>query len=98
MSLWDQVCSSQCSCFIERFGAYLGHLTSLSEDCSVKLADRQKLKGYVLRWSKCKVLLGCAFFHDVLKPVEIVCKIILEDELHTVRAIQAFLKAKKVSG
>ena len=80
---------------IDRFGAYVSHLKSLSVDRSVKSVDRQKLKGYILRWSKSKVLLSCAFFHDLLKPVGIVCKILQEDELCVVRTVEAFLKTKK---
>ena len=36
--------------FIDRFGAYLSHLCSLTEDNSVTSADKQKLKGYILKW------------------------------------------------
>ena len=80
---------------IDRFGAYLSHLKSLSEDRGVKSVDKQKLKGYILRWRKSKVLLGCAFFHDLLKPVGIVCKILQEDELCVVRTVEAFVKTKR---
>ena len=71
MTLWDQVCGSQCSCFIASHQKVWCLPWSIDIIRSVKSTDRQKLKGYVLRWSKCKVLLGCAFFHDVLKPVAI---------------------------
>ena len=81
---------------IDRYGAYLNHLTMLSQDKNIKSADRKKLKGYVLRWRKSKVLSGCAFFHDILKPIGILSKILQEDELCIVRVIEAFLKTKKV--
>ena len=32
---------------IDRYGAYLNHLTMLSQDRQVKSADQEKLKGYV---------------------------------------------------
>lgn len=80
---------------IDRFGAYLSHLTALTEDASVKSSDRQKLKGYILKWRNAKVLLGCAFFHDLLKPSAILCKVLQEDELCVVRAIEAVMKTKK---
>ena len=47
---------------IERYGAYLSHLTSLTEDPTVKAVDKQKIKGYILKWRRCKMLLGCALF------------------------------------
>ena len=35
---------------IDRFGAYLAHLTAMTADSCVKAIDRQKLKGYVGKW------------------------------------------------
>ena len=60
---------------IDRFGAYLSHLCSLTEDNSVTSADKQKLKGYILKWQKGKMLLACALFADLLKPVAILSKV-----------------------
>ena len=64
---------------IDRSGTYLSHLITLTEDTTLKAVDRQKLKGYVLRWQESKVLLACAFFHDLLKPAAILCKILQEN-------------------
>ena len=47
---------------IDRFGTYLTHLVSMTEDDTVKAVDQHKIKGYVLKWRDSKVLLGCAFF------------------------------------
>ena len=80
---------------IDRFGAYLSHLTVMIDDRSIKAVDRQKLKGYLLKWQNSKILLGCAFFHDLLKPSAILCKVLQEDELCVVRAIESVLKTKK---
>ena len=66
---------------IDRFGAYLSHLTAMMEDSSIKAVDRQKFKGYIQKWQNSKFLLGCAFFHDLLKPSAVLSKIIQEDEL-----------------
>ena len=38
----------------------------MMEDDSVKAVDKQKIKGCILKWRDSKVLLGCAFFHDLL--------------------------------
>ena len=35
---------------IDRFGAYLSHITALTEDSSSFPDDKQKLKGYVTKW------------------------------------------------
>ena len=77
------------------FGAYLAHTLAGMEDSSVKSADRQKIKGYTLKWRDSKILLGCALFHDHLKPYSILCKVLQEDEICVVRAIEAVIKTKK---
>ena len=81
---------------IDRYGAYLAHLTTLTEDSSVRDVDRQKLKGYVLKWRDCKMVLGCAFFHDILKPAALMCKSLQYDEVCVESAIESTLKASKV--
>ena len=80
---------------VNRFGAYHNHLTNLSEDRTVKSVDRQKLKGYLLQWQRAKMLLGCAFFHDLLKPAAILCKTLQADDVCVVEAIEAILKTSK---
>ena len=81
--------------FINRYGAYIAHLITLTEDPSVKPADKQKLKGYVLKWRESKMLFGCALFHDLLKPSAILCKALQDDALSIVDAIEAVLKTNK---
>ena len=80
---------------IDRYGAYLAHLTTLTEDTSVREVDRQKLKGYVLKWRDCKMVLGCALFHDILKPAAVMCKTLQYDEICVVSAIESTLKTSK---
>ena len=80
---------------IDRLGAYLGHLSALLEDSSVKPTCRQKLKGYILKWRDAKIVLGCAYFHDLLKPASILCKVLQMDEVCIVKAIEAILKTAK---
>ena len=80
---------------IDRLGAYLSHLSALIEDPSVKPVDKQKLKGYFSKWHDAKILLGCAYFHDLLKPASILCKVLQEDEVCIVSAIEAILKTAK---
>ena len=43
---------------INRFGAYFTHLTAIVEDSRMKSTDRQKAKGYILKWQNSKILLG----------------------------------------
>ena len=65
---------------------------ALIEDPKIKPGDRQKLKGYVTKWRDGKVLLGCAIFHDILKPTAILCKSLQADEISIVSTIEAILR------
>ena len=80
---------------VDRFGAYLCHLAAMTEDHSIKSVDRQKLKGYLLKWRDSKFLIGSAFFHDLLKPIAIFSKVLQEDELCLVQAMECVLKVKQ---
>ena len=79
---------------VDRYGTYLNHLVILVEDPSrsVKSADRQKLKGYLLQWRDAKMLLGCGVFLDLLKPAALLCKVLQNDDLCIVGAIEAIIK------
>ena len=35
---------------VDRFAAYLCHLAAMTEDRSIRSTDRQKLKGYLMKW------------------------------------------------
>ena len=50
-------------------GAFIGHLSSLSEDRSIRSADSAKLKGFYNRWTEAKYILGCAVFYIFCHPV-----------------------------
>ena len=80
---------------VDRFGAYISHITALSEDSTVKAVDRQKLKGYAKKWCDSKMLIGCAMFYDILKPAAILCKVLQDDEVCVVGAIEGFLKTSR---
>lgn len=47
-------------------------------------------------WRDSKMLLGSAFFHNLLKPAAILCKSLQEDEVCVVRAAEALIKALKM--
>ena len=58
-------------------------------------ADKQKLKGYILKWQNGKMLLACPLFADLLKPVAILRKSLQCTEVNVVGAIEGILKTKK---
>ena len=80
---------------VKRFGAYVSHIVAIAEDTSVKSVDRQKMKGYVLKWQDSKILLDCALFHDLPRPCSTLSKVVQEKEICVVWAIEAVMKTKK---
>ena len=57
--------------FVDRYGAYVNHLITLSEDPSTKADDQACIKGYLKKWKHCRMLVGAAFYIDVLKPASV---------------------------
>ena len=57
--------------------------------------DKEKLRGYIRKWRDTKMLLGCALFHDMLKPCAVQCMVLQEDEVGVVGVIESLLKTKK---
>ena len=80
---------------LSKFGAYTSHLTALSEDRSVKSADRAKLRGYLSKWIDAKYLLGCAFFIALLLPCSIFSKVMQKDDLDVLGAFTSLLRTVK---
>ena len=79
---------------VDKYGAYLCHLVAMTEDASIKSTDRQKLKGYLVKWRDAKFVIGCALFNDILKPAAILCKVLQQDDLCIVKAIECIFKVK----
>ena len=47
---------------VSKYGAYTSHLASLTEDSTVKPADRCKLKGYYKQWINTSICWAVRFF------------------------------------
>ena len=78
---------------VDRHGAYISHLTTLSEDSSLQAEDRARLKGYLWKWMQYRTILGCAMYTDILKPPSLLSPSLQGCELDTVLAIKSILKA-----
>lgn len=80
---------------VDRYGAYLAHILELTEDPRVKAADKQRLKGYYKKWHDGRIILACAFFHDVLKPCATLSLALQAEHVNVIDAIEAVLRTKK---
>ena len=65
-------------------------MTLYCEFC--KSCRSAETKGYLLKWWETKLVIGCALFHDILKPAARMCKALQDDEVCIVGAIEAVLK------
>ena len=82
---------------VDRYGAFLNHVTTLAEDRSIKSTDRARLQGYLKKWKQSKVLIGAAMYMyvDVLKAPVLLSLSLQEEKLDIVLGIQHLLKSTK---
>ena len=80
---------------LDRYGAYIAHLSTLVEDKSIKPCDRARLKGYLLKWKQPEVLVSCALYVEVLKPLSILSLTLQSDSADIVISIENTLKSTK---
>ena len=80
---------------LDRYGAYIHHLSTLTEDRSLKPDDRQRLKGYLLKWRQPKMLIGCAMYVEALKPVSLLSLALQKEGADIVTSIENTLKSVK---
>ena len=80
---------------VERYDAYILHLTSLINDNSVKAADKAKLRGYLKIWKSPKMLISCGMFFDALKPLSILSLVLQGKEVDVVMGIESTLNSLK---
>ena len=79
----------------DRYGAYIHHLSTLIEDRSLKADDRQRLKGYLLKWKETRMLIGCAMYVEALKPVSLLSLTLQKEGADIVTSIDNTLKSVK---
>ena len=75
------------------FGAYLSHLAALIEDTSIKSTDRQRLKGFLLKWREARMIIGCALYTDILKPASLLSLTLQENDINIVQGIKCILNS-----
>jgi len=78
---------------VDRYGAYLNHLAALTEDKSIKSTDRQRLKGYLLKWRQARMIIGSALYTDALKPASLLSLSLQNDDIDVVQGIKSILKS-----
>ena len=78
---------------IDRYGAYVSHLSSLTEDTTLKSDDQARIKGYLGKWMQYRNILGCALYADILKPAAVLSLCLQDDEIDVVAGIKSILKS-----
>lgn len=80
---------------VERYGAYIAHLSTLAADSSVPSTDRARITGYLHKWQQGRILIGTAMYVDILKPPSLLSEALQVDDLNVVQGLQSILKSKK---
>ena len=71
---------------LDRYGAYIAHLSTLVEDRYIKPADGRKHP---------EILVGCALYTEVLKPLSILSLMLQSDSSDIFTSMENTLKAVK---
>ena len=75
---------------VDRYGAFLNHVTTLTEDQSIKSTDQARLKGYLKWWKQSKTLIGAAMYVNLLLSLSL-----QGEKPGIVLSIQHLLKSSK---
>lgn len=81
---------------VDRYGAYITHLTALHCDSSVKASDKARLKGYLAKWQEAKILIGSAMYVDCLKAPSLLSKALQGEKADIVMCLKNILNSKRV--
>ena len=77
---------------VDRYGAYINHLTALIANSSISSTDREV---YLRKWQQAKMLIGSALYVDVLKPPSVLSLTLQDDDLDIVQGLNHILKSTK---
>ena len=70
--------------FVDRYGVYVNHLSTLASDRQTKAEDKGRLKGYVFKMKNYKMLVGAAMYVDLLQPVYLLSLSLQDDKVNMV--------------
>ena len=78
---------------LDGYGGYVTHLAALAEDGSVKAADRAKISGFLRKWSRGRMIIGCAMYIEILKPASYLSLCLQKDSLDIIYCVKHILKS-----
>ena len=81
---------------VDQFGVYMSHLTSLSQDSSLKAADRARISSCLKQWCSARILFRRALHIDALKPLSVLSLALQDKDLDCVHGMKQILSAGTV--
>ena len=78
---------------VDCYGAYVTHLAALAADASTQPADKARIKGYLQKWSRGKMLVECALYIDVLKAPSLLSLCLQKDGVDIIYCIKQIIKS-----
>ena len=68
-------------------------MTTLTEDTSINSTDRQRLKGYLLKWREARIIIGAALYTYALKPVSLLSLTLQDDTINFAAGLKHISKS-----
>ncbi|CAB4003716.1 zinc finger 862-like [Paramuricea clavata] len=80
---------------LDKWGLYIQHLETMTEDETITSKDKAKLKGYLKRWKSSRIPLLLALFIDILTIPSILSLTFQKEKIDPVQTAKALNKARE---
>ena len=79
---------------LDKWGVYIQHLETMTEDETITSKDKAKMKGYLKHWKSSRMTLLLALFIDILTIPSILSLIFQKEKIDPVQTARALKKVK----
>ncbi len=80
---------------LDKWGVYIQHLETMTEDETITSKDKAKMKGYLRRWNSSRMPLLLALFIDMLTIPSILSLTFQKETIDPVQTVRALKKTKE---
>ena len=80
---------------LDKWGVYIQHLETMTEDETITSKEKAKMKGYLKRWKSSRMPLLLSLFIDILTIPSILSLTFQKETIDPVQTVRAFKKVKE---
>jgi hypothetical protein len=80
---------------LDKWGVYIQHLETMTEDETITSKEKAKMKGYPKRWKSSRMPLLLSLFIDILTIPSILSLTFQKETIDPVQTVRAFKKVKE---